>query len=141
MKEGGGEMRRVLVVDQSAEIRALYRQTLARVPSVAVRYANDGAEALAEIRTYEPELVFLDVDMPDLDGIEVLSQLHADGALQRLRVVLVSTVTEDLEWAILGGPTDALRKPFSPDELLACVDWLVPAPSRITVRPGGPRRR
>jgi two-component system response regulator MprA len=131
-------MRRILVVDESPAIRALYRHILASVESVSVRYANDGAEALAEIQTYAPELVFLDVDMPDLDGLEVLWELGATGWLDRLHVVLVSAaeLDENTGWVKLAGAVDRMRKPFPARELLARVDWLVPATHRITVRPG-----
>jgi DNA-binding response OmpR family regulator len=139
-------MRRILVIDASAAMRALYRETLAQVRSASVRYASNGAEAMAEIRTYEPALAFLDIDKPNSSGLEVLSELRRAGRLERMHVVLVATegTHEDVEQGMLAGAIDYLRKPFTAEELIARVDWLAPATNRITIRPGSiharPRR-
>jgi DNA-binding response OmpR family regulator len=121
-------MRQILVVDDSAMMRALYKQTFARVANVSVRYASDGDAALAEIRAEEPDLVFLDINMPKLDGLEVLSGLRCSGTLERVHVVLVSTegTDEDVQRGLRAGAADYLRKPFSPEELVMRVELLVP---------------
>jgi DNA-binding response OmpR family regulator len=141
MMEGSERMRRILVVDDSVMMRALYKQTLARVANVSVRYASDGDAALAEIRAEEPDLVFLDINMPNLDGFEVLSGLRSSGTLERLKVVLVSTegTAEDVERGRIAGAVDYLRKPFSPGELVVRVELLVPSRDLVSVRPGSVR--
>jgi two-component system, OmpR family, response regulator len=74
----GGRPAKVLVVDDEASICALLSATL-RLTGFEVRVANGGREALAAAAEYGPDLVVLDVMMPDLDGFEVAQRLRASG--------------------------------------------------------------
>jgi two-component system chemotaxis response regulator CheY len=124
-------MRRVLVVDDSAMIRALYKQALARVADCALAFAPDGAQALAYIKREEPGLVFLDVNMPVMNGLELLEQLSREGVLGRVRVVMVTTEgkPEDVGRAMSLGAAGYITKPFRGEQLLAALARELPSQS------------
>jgi two-component system OmpR family response regulator len=113
----GGE---ILVVDDDPRLRELLRYTLARA-GFGVREAANGQEALASVSARPPDLVVLDVLMPELDGLSACRELRARGS--RVPVVLLSTRGEELD-RVLGldlGGDDYLPKPFAPHELVARV--------------------
>ncbi|HYP81341.1 MAG TPA: chemotaxis-specific protein-glutamate methyltransferase CheB [Steroidobacteraceae bacterium] len=83
-------MIRVLVVDDSALVRKLFGRVLGEEPDLEVRFARNGIDALAQLDDYRPDVITLDVQMPEMDGLECLDRIM----LQRpCPVVMVSTVT------------------------------------------------
>jgi two-component system, chemotaxis family, protein-glutamate methylesterase/glutaminase len=87
-----GSAIRVLVVDDSAMMRALIRSTLTQNPQIeVVGTANDGIDALAKIKTLQPDVVTLDVEMPRLNGIGVLERVVGKAPVS---FVMVSTLTQ-----------------------------------------------
>jgi two-component system OmpR family response regulator len=108
---------KVLVVDDEASIRALLSATL-RLTGFEVRVASGGNEALAAAAEYAPDLVVLDVMMPDLDGFEVAQRLRTSG---RPVPVLFLTARDSVEDRISGltvGADDYVAKPFSLEEVV-----------------------
>jgi two-component system OmpR family response regulator len=108
---------KVLVVDDEASIRALLSATL-RLTGFEVRVATGGHEALAAAAEYAPDLVVLDVMMPDLDGFEVAQRLRTSG---RPVPVLFLTARDSVEDRISGltvGADDYVAKPFSLEEVV-----------------------
>src|SRR6478735_3546284 len=108
---------RVLVVDDE--------QTLSELVGLALRYegwdvrtAPDGMSAIAAARDFKPDLVVLDVMLPDIDGLEVLRRLRAD--IERMPVLFL-TARDDVTDRIAGltaGGDDYVTKPFSIEELV-----------------------
>ncbi len=110
----------VLVVDDVPANRELLEAHLLDL-GYGVRQARDGVEALDVIRTDEPDLVLLDVDMPRLDGLSVCRRIKAD-PLQRLIPVVLITAHQDRATKLEGldaGADDFLTKPFDAAELRA----------------------
>jgi CheY-like chemotaxis protein len=119
-------MRGVLVVDDDPFIRKLVTTTLEDVSRFALHEAADGIEALEVAARAQPAIVFLDVDMPRLDGIETCRQLRADPETSDATIVMLtashgSRVQSAAEEA---GADLFLTKPFSPLDLLRLVDRL-----------------
>ena len=115
-------MRRVLVVDDSTMIHAMYKHILGQRPDCELVFARHGKEALELIEQKgEPSLVFLDINMPIMSGLECLDHLRARGTVPRVPVVLVSTegAQDDVDRGLSGGAVEYLRKPFKPEELTA----------------------
>jgi two-component system chemotaxis response regulator CheY len=116
----------VLIVDDDPFIRKLICTTLADVAGFEIHEAADGLEALERARGLHPSVIFLDVDMPRLDGIEVTRRLRADPATAEATVVILTAANADEveEVASRAGADLFLTKPFSPLELLRLVDRL-----------------
>lgn len=109
----------ILVVDDDPRLRELVRYTLARA-GFRVREASDGREALAAVRAQVPDLVVLDVLMPELDGLSVCRRLRSD---HDVAIVFLSSRTEEVDRVMgldLGGD-DYIAKPFAPGELVSRV--------------------
>jgi CheY-like chemotaxis protein len=116
----------VLIVDDDQFIRRLIATTLEDVSEFVLHEAADGVEALEVAQRERPSLVFLDVDMPRLDGIETCRQLRGDDATNNATIVMLTAasgdnVESDAEQA---GADLFLTKPFSPLDLLRLVDQL-----------------
>lgn len=114
---------RILVVDDDVELVGLLQFALANAGYEVVT-AFDGASALEQFATHAPDLVVLDVNLPRLDGFEVLEALRRDSTVP----VMMLTVRADEEDEVRGldlGADDYLRKPFSPRALLARVRALL----------------
>ncbi len=113
----------IVVIEDDASIGKLLRQTLEGSGfSVALR--TSGRSGLLALEQQHVDLVILDLGLPDIDGIEVLRQLRADGADRSMRKVpvVILTARHDESDRVLGlelGADDYVDKPFSPRELTA----------------------
>lgn len=106
---------RVLIVDDESSIRTICRVNL-ETDGLTVAEAVDGREALASIRQRQPELVLLDVMMPDVNGWEVAAELAADPETRDIPIVFLSAraAREDKERAQGLGAVGYVVKPFDP---------------------------
>ena len=85
-------MAKVLVVDDEPHIREVVRRFLTR-EGYDVIEAEDGAEALEKVGQEAPDIILLDVQMPQMDGFEVLKRLREDPATRAMPVILLTTIT------------------------------------------------
>jgi two-component system, OmpR family, alkaline phosphatase synthesis response regulator PhoP len=112
----------VLIVDDEQHIRLLIEQTLEELEDegVELQTASDGEMALDIVRNHHPELVFLDVMMPKLNGFEVCRAIKADLGLAATTVVMLTAKGQayDREQGLAAGADRYVTKPFDPDELL-----------------------
>jgi DNA-binding response OmpR family regulator len=112
----------VLIVDDEQHIRLLIEQTLEELEDdgIELQTASDGEMALDVVRNHHPELVFLDVMMPKLNGFEVCRAIKADLGLASTTVVMLTAKGQayDREEGNAAGADRYLTKPFDPDELL-----------------------
>jgi two-component system chemotaxis response regulator CheY len=116
----------VLVVDDDPFIRKLIATTLEDVAGFELHEASDGIEALELARTRAPRLVFLDVDMPRLDGISACRRMRAEPETAGATIVMLTAAHGDAveREAEEAGADLFLTKPFSPLDLLQLVDQL-----------------
>jgi two-component system chemotaxis response regulator CheY len=116
----------VLIVDDDEFIRKLIATTLEDVAEFELYEAADGLAALEVARRERPSLVFLDVDMPRLDGIEACRRLREEDATDQLTIVMLTAAHGDRveSEAEQAGADLFLTKPFSPLDLLRLVDQL-----------------
>lgn len=117
-------MRKVLVVDDDAHIREVITFALQRA-GYAVDTAKDGLEALRRIERDTPELVVLDILMPEMDGLEVCRALRGGSPAsgRNLPILFLSSKDDEVD-RVVGlelGADDYIVKPFSPRELVARV--------------------
>jgi two-component system, cell cycle sensor histidine kinase and response regulator CckA len=116
----------ILVIDDEPTVRAFLCRSLAR-RGFSLREAGGGSEGLRVLADAKPDLIVLDLGMPDLDGAEVLRRLRADGL--SIPVIIASGhVDSATEHRLAPGSfQEFLRKPFSPAELFAAVDKVLRA--------------
>ncbi len=112
----------VLIADDSLVVRAVVRSHLEDV-GYLVLVAVDGPTAIEECHRGAPDVVLLDIEMPGLDGHQVLARLKADPALRDVPVVFLTNRSgmADVVAGLDGGAHDYLKKPFEPPELVARV--------------------
>jgi len=122
--------RRALVVEDDADIRTLLVQVLGQA-GFAVETTASGRDALGRVQRVDPDLVTLDLGLPDLDGVEVCRQLRASGSDA---YVIMLTARDDEIDRLIGleiGADDYLSKPFSPRELRARAMAMMRRPRRV----------
>jgi CheY-like chemotaxis protein len=121
-------MRSVLIVDDDPFIRKLVSTTLEDVAGFVLHEAANGVEAVALAAEVHPEVVFLDIDMPRMDGIEACRQIRAqdNGVAAKATIVMLTAAgaQENETRARSAGADLFLTKPFSPLDLLRLVDEL-----------------
>jgi two-component system chemotaxis response regulator CheY len=118
--------RSVLIVDDDPFIRKLISTTLEDVTEFELHEAADGVEALAVAKRERPTLVFLDVDMPEMNGIETCRHLREHPDTRGTTIVMLTAAHGDsVERSAEDAGADLfLTKPFSPLDLLRLVDRL-----------------
>ncbi len=113
----------VLIVDDEHHIRLLIEQALEELldEGVDLYTASDGDEALEAIQAQQPTLVFLDLQMPKRNGLEVCRAVRANPAIAGTHIVLLTAKgqAQDRDAGLEAGANRYLTKPFDPDELLA----------------------
>ena len=96
-----------------------------------VYFATDGASALAEALTHVPEVVLLDIDLPDMDGYELATRLRGNPGRQRLRIIALSGALCDEQRQRRAGIDLYLEKPIEPEELGHVLERFAPAPHHV----------
>lgn len=111
---------RIVVADEDRTTSALLNTVLQNY-GMECREARDGGEAVELIRTFAPDAAILDVSMPNLDGLQVLSLLKSDPATAATRVIFLTARQQesDIVKAFALGAEDYITKPFNPMELVA----------------------
>ena len=116
----------ILIVDDDPLIRKLITTTLQDVAGYSLCEAGDGVEALEEALDVRPEIVFLDYDMPRMNGIETCRRLRSDPVTAEATIVMLTAMSDGpaQDRAVDAGADLFLTKPFSPLRLLRLVDEL-----------------
>jgi CheY-like chemotaxis protein len=119
---------RVLIVDDSPFILRMLTFLL-RKEGIDVLAATNGVEALETMRAHHPDLVFLDVMMPEMDGFDVLQNMKRDEALKDIPVIMITAKGQetDRRRAEQLGVDDFITKPFSPSTLSRILRGLLAA--------------
>lgn len=114
---------RILIADDNQPNRELLEAYLADL-DCQIEHAADGQETLAKVRSFQPDLILLDVMMPKLSGFEVCQQVKSNPATSRIMVLMVTALNEpgDIERAVRAGTDDFLSKPINKIELLKRVE-------------------
>jgi two-component system phosphate regulon response regulator PhoB len=110
---------KILVVDDEPEAVELVEFNL-KQSGYAVMTASDGAEALKKARSQTPDLIVLDVMLPEMDGFEICKSLRLDTTTAKIPIIMLTAKAAEID-RVLGlelGADDYLTKPFSPRELL-----------------------
>jgi len=115
---------RVLVVDDEENITFLLDSAL-RHFGFDVRVASNGRDALASVETFNPDVMLLDVMLPDLDGFEIVRRLRLDGTKVPVLFLTARDATEDKVRGLTLGGDDYVTKPFSLEEVVARIQVIL----------------
>ena len=121
------DVKRVICVEDEAEMIDLIRLILSR-KGFEVIGANGGKQGLEMIREQKPDLILLDLMMPDMDGWEVYQQVKADEATRDIPVIVVTAKAQSIDKVLglhIAKVDDYISKPFSPQELMDSVEQVL----------------
>ena len=121
-----GRQRRILVVDDEPDNRDIIRSIVGDVLGYGVHAAGSGAEALEDARTL-PDLILLDIRMPDLDGLEVARRLKADAFTAGVPILalMARSDQDDRQAALDAGCVGCITKPFNNAALAAAIGRVI----------------
>ena len=114
---------RILIADDNEANRELLDAYLANV-ECEIEHAVDGADCMAKVESFSPDLILLDVMMPQLSGFEVCKKIKQNPTTQQIIVLMVTALNElgDIERAVESGTDDFLTKPVNKFQLLKRVE-------------------
>ncbi len=121
------EQKRVVCIEDEPEMIDLVRLILGR-KGFKVIGANGGIEGLEIVRREKPDIILLDLMMPDMDGWEVYQQIKADTELRAIPVVVVTAKAQSIDKVLglhIAKVDDYITKPFGPQELLESVEKIL----------------
>ena len=118
--------KKILVVDDEASLTRMLRRNLEATGKYEVREENSGAHAYETAREFQPDMIILDVMMPDMDGGDVAAKIQDDESLKHIPIVFLTAILKKEEVAestgsTIGGRT-FLVKPVKVDDLIACIE-------------------
>lgn len=120
--------KRILIVDDEEDIRT-YLSTLLGDQGFQTIQARDGEEAMQKLQTESPDLITLDISMPEKSGVKFFREIKTDDRWKQIPVIIVTGVSEDFRHFIssrhqIPAPEGFVSKPISPDEILNLVRTL-----------------
>jgi two-component system OmpR family response regulator len=134
----GATGRRILVVDDEESLRDLVTTALEFVGH-EVATAVDGLDALAQVPVFVPDLIVLDVNMPQVDGLEVCRRLRADGDTTPIVFLTARDAPRDIVEGLAAGGDDHLSKPFHLQVLIARIEAVLRRSGSVIDGSGGER--
>lgn len=119
--------RRLLIVDDSKVMRDMVAACLRPIGEIAFEFAGSGLEAIERLALAGYDMVVLDLNMPDVGGIEVIEFIRSQDKLRALPILVVTTRGDDASRTrvLEAGASGFLAKPFAPEQILAEVRGLL----------------
>lgn len=119
--------RKALIVDDDLELVELIRDVLEADGRFEVRAVNNGFDAGMMVKEYHPDIIVLDVMLPDINGKEVCQRVRSDSALDDVRIICISGMVEQDKIADLkkSGANDFVQKPFEVESLVSRICMLL----------------
>ena len=117
----------ILIVDDSATVRQLIELNLRKLPDVKIVQAVDGVDALLKIKDLSPVVILTDVNMPNMNGLELLEAIRTKNGDKTTPIVVITTKGEkdDAEKAMALGATAYVTKPINGPQLIDTVRMLL----------------
>jgi DNA-binding response OmpR family regulator len=122
--------KRILVVDDEPALTRMVKLNLEQTGDYEVRTENQGSMAISAAREFKPDLILLDVMMPDMTGDEVSAQLKEDAELASIKYIFMTAIVTKDETGKTGsqiGGNEFLAKPVKADELIAAIERVLAA--------------
>ncbi|HUU02207.1 MAG TPA: response regulator [Myxococcota bacterium] len=124
----------VLVVEDSSAMRSFIASTVEEIEGVRATEVSSGFEALKELPRRQFDLIITDINMPDINGLELVHFIRENDRYRECPLVIVSTESSqrDRERGLALGANSYLVKPFSPSDLRDCVERFLKDPGRAS---------
>jgi CheY-like chemotaxis protein len=116
------DKKRIFIVDDEAGFTRLLKLTLEKTGNYEVLEENDGTEAWLQARDFKPDIVFLDIVMPRIDGGEVARQIRSDPMLAHVPIIFLTALASRTETNTDIGGFPFLSKPVSLDAIRHCIE-------------------
>lgn len=112
--------RRVLIVDDALADRSNLERIVSAAGHIAL-LAESGAQAVERAKRDKPDVILMDVNMPDMDGFAATRRIKADEATKHIPIVFVTSKNQkaDMAWGQMLGAKGYVTKPYSPEQILA----------------------
>jgi two-component system chemotaxis response regulator CheY len=129
-------MQRILIVDDSATIRKMVRSSLQTITDAAFTDAATGLEAIEQLALGPIELIVLDLNMPDMHGVDVMRFVRGHKAYKNVPIIVLTTRGDETsrETAVAAGATTYLTKPFAPQMLASAALALLQQNGNVVTR-------
>ena len=114
--------KRVFIVDDESGFTHLLKLTLEKTGRYTVQEENDGTKAWLAAREFAPDIIFLDVVMPKIDGGDVAKQITSDPLLQHVPIIFLTAIVSEKEGQHLIGGFPFISKPVSLQTITECID-------------------
>ena len=114
-------MSSVFIVDDSRTMRKMLAGALKEAGIEVIGNAGNGIEALEQLKTIKPDLITLDITMPEMDGLDALGFIKKDNPDQKVLMVSAAGQKEKVLEALKLGALDFIQKPFEPEEVIKTI--------------------
>ena len=118
-------MKKILVVDDEAALTRMIKLNLEGTGKYEVRTENEGAKAIEAARAFKPDLIFLDIMMPDMTGDDIAQELRQDEELSKTKYVFMTAIVSKKdtdEMGTLVGGNEFLAKPVTTKDLIETIE-------------------
>ncbi len=114
----------VLIVDDSAFMRNMLKNIISQAGATVIGEAGDGKEAIDKVNELKPQIVFLDIMMPNINGLDALKVIKTQHS--EVKVVMCTSAGQDriIAEAVEAGASEFVKKPFKPDEISQIISKL-----------------
>ena len=120
--------KKILVVDDEVVLTKMVKLNLERTGNYTVMTVNKGSEALSAAREFNPDLIFMDVMMPDMSGDEAIAEIREDPQLASIPYVFMTAIVTKAETKDMGrniGGNEFLAKPVKTEELIETIERII----------------
>jgi len=120
--------KKILVVDDEVILTKMVKMNLERTGNYEVHTENEGSKALQAARDFKPDLIFMDVMMPDMSGDEVIAEIRDDTKLTSIPYVFMTAIVSKAETEDMGniiGGNEFLAKPVKTEEIIATIERIL----------------
>lgn len=117
--------KKILVVDDEASLTRMLRKNIEATGKYEVKEENSGAQAYASAKQFQPDMILIDVMMPDMDGGAVAAQIQDDEHLKHIPIVFLTAMVQKGETEDTGGNIGGrtfIAKPVNLDDLITCIE-------------------
>jgi CheY-like chemotaxis protein len=126
--------KRVMVIDDESGFTRLLKLTLERTGHFVVLEENDGTKAWLAAREFRPDIIFLDVVMPAIDGGDVAQQIRSDPALAHVPIIFLTAIVSEREGGHEIGGFPFLAKPVAVEAVIRCIEEHCSKPGAAAAR-------